>query len=64
MSSYAKSGTEVHTNAAKSIRMQPSAYFRICVCVPACNGPAERRSAVVTLPFLLATCWACSRCKV
>ena len=64
MSSYAKSGTEVHRNAAKSIRMQPNAYFRICFCVPACNDPAERRSAMATLPLLLATCWACRRYKV
>ena len=63
LSSYAKSGTEVHTNAAKSIRIQPSAYFRICFCVPACNGPAEQRSAVATFPLLLATCWACRRSK-
>ena len=62
-SSYAKSETEVHTNAAKSVRMQPSAYFRICFCVTSCKGPAAWRSAVATFPVLLATCWADSRCK-
>ena len=36
MSSYAKSGTEVHTNAAKSIRMQAKcifSYIVLCACL-------------------------------
>ena len=64
MSKYAKYGKEVFTYAAKSMRMQLKPYFRICFCVPAHNGPAERRTAVATFPLLLATSSACCRCKV
>ena len=64
LSKNAKQDQEVHMNVAKSILMQPSAFFRICFWVPARSGPAERRTVVATFPLLLASSSACCRCKV